>query len=130
MHSRIVGKNDVATRAVAEKPYDGGMCAMENAEDAAFGSLCAGDTADALDAGKNAVAVHGVGDGVAADVDVAVQVRKGSIGDDEAIAISMKDKPSAYAALFTWGGSLGSRKRRTGHGGDPLRRRRSTCGGP
>ena len=130
MHSRVVGKNHVATRAVAEETHDGGMCAMENAEDTAFGSLCAGGAADALDARNDAVAVHRIADCVAADVDVAVQVREGNIGDDEAIAIPMKDEPSAYAALFTRGGSLGSGNWRTVRGSDPLRRRRSTGGGP
>src|SRR5712692_541378 len=72
------------------------MCPAQDSNDAAFGTLRAGDAAQTLDLCQNVVAVHGVLDGVAGDENVAVELRHGRIRHDEAIAVVVKNQASFY----------------------------------
>ena len=63
LHARVVGKDVVAARTVAEKADDARVSAVENADDAAFGALRAVTGAGAQNFGEDVVAVHGVLDG-------------------------------------------------------------------
>jgi hypothetical protein len=72
------------------------MRVVEDSNDAAFGALRAGDAAQTLDFCENVIAVHGVLDGVARDEDVAVKLRYGGIGDDEAVAVVVKNEAAFY----------------------------------
>ena len=73
---------------------DGGMRAADDAHNAAFGAAGAGVAAEAVDLGDDVIAVHGVFDGVARNENVAIHVGKSDVGNDEAVAILMQNKPA------------------------------------
>src|SRR5260370_14811198 len=81
------------------------MCAVENSNDAALRSLRAGNAAQALDFCENVIAVHGVLDCVAGNEDIAVELRHGRIGDDEAVAVVVKNEAAFdfVATRYWWG---------------------------
>ena len=80
MDARVVGQHVVAVRAVAEQAHERGILALDDLHDAAFGAAVG---AAALDAREHAVAVHGVGEVVAADEEIAVDSRDRRIGNEE-----------------------------------------------
>src|SRR5260370_33653954 len=97
--------------AVAEKTDDCGMRAVEDSNDAAFGTLGAGDAAQTLDFCENVIAVHGVVDGIARDEDVAVELRHGRIGGNEAVAVVMENEAAFYSVQSREGLRLGTARR-------------------
>ena len=102
LDARVVGDNDSATRDVAELPDDRGMRAADDADNAALGTSRAGLPAEASDFGDDVIAMHGVFNLVARNEDVAVDVGKGDIGDDESVAIGVVNQAPAY--FFARGG--------------------------
>ena len=68
----VVGENHVSLRAVTKQTHDRGVRAVQDANDAALGTLGAWDTAPPLDLHQNVVSVHDVFDGIAGDVYVAI----------------------------------------------------------
>jgi hypothetical protein len=88
----IVGDDDAAARGVTEETDDGGMRAGDDAEDAAFGAAGSGGAAQAGNFGDDVVTVHGVFDEVARDEEIAVEIRNGDIGDDEAVAVLVENE--------------------------------------
>src|SRR5215472_13572200 len=75
LHASVVWQDNIAARAVSKQAYDGGVCATENADDAALGSLTAGDAADTRDLHLHAVAVHGVLGGISRDEHIARELQ-------------------------------------------------------
>ena len=92
LHARVVRQDDIAVRAVAEKADDGGMLALDDLDDAAFGAAI---VAAANNAREDAIAVHGVAHIVAADEEIAVDAGNGLVGHNEAVAIAMGDRRPA-----------------------------------
>jgi hypothetical protein len=92
MDARVVGQDDVVAAAVAEKADYGRMRAAEDADDAAFGAARAGEAANSLDFGEDMVAMHGVFDVGTGDEEVAIELRDGRVGNDEAITVMMEDE--------------------------------------
>ncbi len=88
----IVRNNYAAARGVAEKSDYGGVGAGDDAEDTALGAAGSGDAAEPGDFCDNVVAVHGVFDEVARDEKVAVEIRNGDVGHDEAVAVLVEDE--------------------------------------
>ena len=68
------------------------MSAVEDADDAAFGALGSVAGAGAKNFGEDVIAVHGVLDGVTGNKDVAGVLRRGDVGDDEAVAVVVEDE--------------------------------------
>jgi|SRR5260221_2205325 len=68
------------------------MRARDDAENAAFGAAGTGHAAEAGNFGNDVVAVHGVFDKVTGDEQVAVEIRDGDVGYDEAVAVLVKDE--------------------------------------
>src|ERR1700722_2273058 len=62
------------------------MLAFDDLNDAAFGASV---SAAAFDAGENAVAVHGVGQVVTSDEEIAFHARDRRIGDKESVSVAM-----------------------------------------
>src|ERR1700730_8095550 len=94
LHAGIVGNDDAAARGVAEEADDRGMRARDDAEDAAFGAAGTGRAAEAGNLGDDLIAVHGVFDEVARDEQISIEIRNGDVGNDEAIAVLMKNEPA------------------------------------
>src|SRR3989449_5229866 len=104
--ARIVGQHNVAAVAIAKKPYDCWVRALQDAHDAAFDAarglaIRTGDAAAAscgpgaaLDAREHVVTVHGVAQGVAADKQIALHPWDRFIRHDEAIAVAMRHQPT------------------------------------
>ncbi len=89
--ARFVRRNRIATRAVPEQAHDRGVRAVKHSKDASFGTARAvGETAAALDARQDLIAVHGVAQSVAPDEQIAVQVFARRIRHDEAVTVSMR----------------------------------------
>src|SRR6266581_2668753 len=82
------------------------MRAAEDSNDAALGALRSGDAAPALNSCQDVVAVHGIFDGVARNEDVAVEMRHGDVGNDETIAILVKNQASFYFVAIRQGGTF------------------------
>ncbi len=72
-----------------EASDDGRRAALEDADDASFGAA----VGDALDPRHDAVAVHRLVQVAAGDVDVALDVFGGALGDDEAEAARVGGDP-------------------------------------
>src|SRR6266566_1666599 len=68
------------------------MRAVQDANDAALGTLGARDAAPPLDLHQNVVSVHGVFDGIPGDVYIAIQLGHGRIRHHEAVAVRVKDQ--------------------------------------
>ena len=94
VHTRVVRQHNISAWAIAKQTDDGGMRTVQDAKDTTLGALRARDAPAPLNLHQDVVAVHGVLDGVARDVHVAVKLRDGSIGHDEAIAIGVQDQPT------------------------------------
>jgi len=90
LHARVVGNDDWAAGDVAKLSDDGGMRAVEDAHDAAFGAARTGLAAQARDASDDVIAVHGVVNVIARDEEIAVEIRNGDIGNNEAVTIVVK----------------------------------------
>jgi len=121
LHSRVVREHGVAAGAVAEKSDDAGMSASEHPDNAALGTLGFAGAVEATELHLNAIAVHGVFDGIAGDEDIAIEARDGRVRDDESVAIVMEDE----AALdFV----AGRRRRLRSHGLRSIRVRRAASG--
>jgi hypothetical protein len=76
------------------------MSAIQDSNDAAFGTLRAGDAAEALNLRQNVIAVHRVSDAVAWDENIAVELRHRRIRHDEAVAVVMKNQsPFHFMAI-------------------------------
>src|ERR1700691_4755327 len=86
--ARVVGKDDVALRAVAKEADHRGMLALENLHHAAFGAAV---RATALDAAENAVAIHRVPEIVATNEKITVDSADRRIGYEEGVAFAMGD---------------------------------------
>ena len=127
LNARVVRDDDRAAGSIAEKTNDGGMRAADDAHDAAFGAARARETAEAGDFGDDGVAVHGVFDVVARDEEIAVDVRKRNVRNNEAVAVVMEDET---AANFVPGGGfvLGNFLRRSGGSGAALLKSRMLSG--
>lgn len=110
LNARIVGQDDVAARGVAKQTNDGGMSAIEDANDASFGALSGRARGSAAELGENVIAVHGVFHSIAGDENVAIEVGHGLVGDHEAITIGVKNKPAGDGVA----GPLGRRLWRRG----------------
>ncbi len=111
LHAGIVGEHDATARGVAELADNGGMRSADDADDAAFGAAGAGHATEASNFGDDRVAVHGVFNLVAWDEDVAIDVGKGDLRNDEAVAVLMVDQPAANFVAgngFVLGKFLGS----------------------
>jgi len=92
LDANVVRKDDIPLGAVAKETDDGGVRAVEDSNDATLGALGARDAAQALDLCENVIAVHGVLNGVAGDEHIAVELRHGGIGDDEAVTVVVKNE--------------------------------------
>src|ERR1700730_5149020 len=92
LHARVVGNHDRTAGDVAKLSDDGGMCAIEDANDAAFGAARTALAAEARDPGDDVVTVHGVVDIIAGDEEVAVEIGNRYVGNDEAIAIVVENE--------------------------------------
>ncbi len=68
------------------------MGATDDADDAAFGTSSTGQTAESGNSCDNGIAVHGVFDVIARNENVAIDIGKRDIGDDEAVTILMKNE--------------------------------------
>ena len=102
LDASVVGQHEIAVRAVAEQADDGGMLALDNLHDAAFGAAVG---AAAGDAREDLVAVHGVADAVAADEEVAFDAWDRFVRNDETVAVAMGDHAAGNQIRI--GGSLG-----------------------
>jgi hypothetical protein len=108
LDANVVWQDNIVLSAVAKKTDDRGMRAVEDSNDAAFGALRASDAAQTLNFCENVIAVHGVLDGVARDEDVAVELRHGRIGDDEAVAVVVKNEAAFDFVAAGERGGLGT----------------------
>src|SRR5215472_16920796 len=70
------------------------MGAVEDSQDATLGALGTRDPAAPLHFDEDVVAVHGILDAVARDVDVAIKLGDRSIGNHKAVAVRMEDEPA------------------------------------
>jgi hypothetical protein len=99
--ARVIGQNVIPVRAVAEKSDERGMLPHDDFYDAAF---CATVSAAALDARKHAIAMHGIGQVIAADEEIPIHARNRLIRYNKAVAIAMRNEAagnqSAFARLF------------------------------
>jgi hypothetical protein len=68
------------------------MRAAHDSNDSPLGTLRTDGAAESLNFCHDAVAVHGVFDGVRRDENITVKLRNGDIGDHETIAIVMQDE--------------------------------------
>src|SRR5260370_12667661 len=71
------------------------MRAVEDANDAAFGAGCGcarSGTAAPLNPRNDAVAVHCIAGGIAADEQIAVHLRNGFLRNDESVAVPVSDE--------------------------------------
>src|SRR5216684_1254229 len=103
LDANVVRKDDVCAGAIAKQTDDRRMSAVEDSQDAAFGTLSAGDAAQTLNLCENVVAVHGVLDGVGRNEDVAVELGYGRIGHDEAVTVVVKDQATFdFIAARKW----------------------------
>src|SRR5215469_4431111 len=93
LDARVVGQNNVSIHAIAKQTDDGRMGAAQDPQDAAFGALRACARAPA-DLHQNVVSVHGVLDGLAGDVHIAIELGHGPIRHHETIAVGVKDQAS------------------------------------
>src|SRR6185369_6744159 len=86
LHAGVVGNDEVGpgTRRVVEQTHYGGLRAVEHAKDAALGARAAGTRQDLH---GDVITVHGVFDCVAGDEDIAVELRRRGVEDDEAVAV-------------------------------------------
>ena len=87
-NARVVRKNHIALRAVAEQADERGMRALEDLHHTAFGAAVG---AASHDAREDAIAVNGVDEIFAADVKVAIHSGDWRIGDQKAVAIAVRD---------------------------------------
>ncbi len=87
----VVGQHDVAIRAIAEQADDGGMLALDDLHDTAFGTAV---SAAAFDAGENFVAVHGVAQAIAPDEEVAFDTWDRRVRNQKTVAVAMCDQPA------------------------------------
>ena len=92
LNTGVIGSDDATAGSVTEETDNGRMSAADDADNAAFGAARSGQAAEASDFGNDGVAVHGVFHVVARNEDVTIDIGKGNIGDDEAVAIVMKDE--------------------------------------
>jgi hypothetical protein len=92
LNARIVGDDDATAGSVAEQADDGGMSASNDANDAAFGTASARESAEARDFGDDRVAMHGVFDAVARNENIAIDVAESDVGDNKAVAILMENE--------------------------------------
>src|SRR5579875_246834 len=88
-NARLVRKDDVGLRAIAEKSHDGRIFPSGDFFDAAF-EAAAGIAAN--NACENAVAMHGIAHGTGGDEEIAVHARDGVVRHHEAIAVAMSDQ--------------------------------------
>src|SRR6266581_5453387 len=75
------------------------MRAVEDANNAAFGAGCGcapSGTAAPLNPRNDAVAVHRIAGGIAADEQIAVHLRNGFLRNDESVAIPVRDEAAGY----------------------------------
>src|ERR1700687_3011301 len=75
LDSNIVRQDHILLSAVAKKTDDSRMRAAQDSNDAAFGTLRAGNAAQTLNLCQNVVAVHGVLNAVARNENIAVELR-------------------------------------------------------
>lgn len=116
LNARIVGDDDATAGSVAEQTNHGGMSASNDANDAAFGTASARDSAETGDFSDDGIAMHGVFDAVARNEDIAIDVGKRDVGDNKAVAILMENETAAnfvascgFVLRDFLGGFLGSR---------------------
>lgn len=95
LNARVVRHNDGPAGSVAEETYDGGVSAANDADYAAFGAARAKESAQAGDFRDYRIAVHGVFDMIARNENVAVDVGKSNVGDNEAVAVVMQHQAAA-----------------------------------
>ena len=72
-----------------EQAHYRGLCAVEHAKDAALGAGAAGTRQDLY---GDVIAMHSIFDRVSRDEDVAIELRRRSVEDDEAVAIMVEDQ--------------------------------------
>jgi hypothetical protein len=123
LNARIVGDDDATAGSIAKQANDGGMSASNDANDAAFGTTSAGESAEAGDFGDDGIAMHGIFDAVTRNENVAIDVGKGDVGDNKAVAILMENETTANFVVRSGfvlrnflGGFLGSRAPFLGRG--------------
>src|SRR5438477_447259 len=92
LDARVVGEDGISACAVTKQADDGGMGAVQDAKDSALGALCPRDAGPPLHLYENVISVHGVFDGIARDVHVAIELGNGSIRNHKAITVGMKDQ--------------------------------------
>ena len=73
---------------------DRGMRAANDTNDAAFGAPRTGQTAETRNSCNHVIAVHGVFNVIAWNENVAIDIREGHIGHNEAVAILVKHEPA------------------------------------
>jgi hypothetical protein len=95
LNARVIGGDNASAGRVAEKTDDGRMSTPDDADDPAFGAARARETAKASDFGDHRVAMHCVFNEVARNEEVAIDVRKGDVGNNEAVAVVMQDEAAA-----------------------------------
>src|SRR5580700_1992411 len=99
MNARFVGNDEIAAIAVMKNSDDSGVSAVEDANHAAFGAGCrTGGLASTgiapLDAGDNAIAMHGIPQLVGRNEEIAVEIAARRVWNHKAIAIAMRDEPA------------------------------------
>ena len=83
----LIVRNDEHAAAIdAELADHGGMRALEDFDDLAFGAPVGPGVRDARD---GAVAVHGAARAVAADIEIARNARDGVVGNQKSVAVAM-----------------------------------------
>jgi hypothetical protein len=83
------------------------MRTVQDANDAALGTLGARDAAPPLDLRQNVVSVHGVFDGIPGDVYIAIQLGHGCIRHHEAVAVRVKDQATLqFVTIYRSDGRL------------------------
>ena len=87
--ARVVRQDVIFARAVAEKPDKRGMLAHNDFHDAAFGAAV---RAAPFDTRKHAIAMHGIGQIIAANEKIAIHARNRLIRNNEAVTVAMRDE--------------------------------------
>jgi hypothetical protein len=71
------------------------MRAAQDTDDATFGPTCSGHPAETSNFGDDSIAMHGVFDLVARNEDVAIDVGKSDLGNNETVAVLVMDEAAA-----------------------------------
>ena len=103
LNALVVRHDGRAAPRDAELADDGGMRALEDAQDFAVGAAVG---LDARDAHHDAVAVHGLAGGIGGDEDIAGNAFNGAVRDEEAVAVAVHAQPAGRVLAAAPGGDV------------------------